>query len=52
MLLLRDWAALMIQTIKNLPVVREMWIQSLGREEPLEKEMATHFITVAGKSHE
>ena len=51
MLLLRDWAASMIQTIKNLPVVQEMWVQSLGREDPLEKEMATHFIIVAGKSH-
>ena len=51
MLLLRDWAASMIQTIKKLPVVREMWVQFLGREDPLEKEMATHFIIVAGKSH-
>ena len=28
--------------VKNLPAVRETWVQSLGREDPLEKEMATH----------
>ena len=27
---------------KNLPAVQETWIPSLGREDPLEKEMATH----------
>ena len=29
--------------VKNLPAMQEMWVQSLGREDPLEKEMATHF---------
>ena len=28
--------------IKNLPAVQEMQVQSLGQEDPLEKEMATH----------
>ena len=28
--------------IKNLPASEEMWVQSLGREDPLEKEMATY----------
>ena len=28
--------------LKNLPAVQETWVQSLGREDPLEKEMATH----------
>ena len=28
--------------VKNLPAVQETWVQSLGRENPLEKEMATH----------
>ena len=28
--------------IKNLLAMRETWIQSLGQEDPLEKEMATH----------
>ena len=35
----------MAQWIKNLPAVQEMqetWVQSLGQEDPLEKEMATH----------
>ena len=30
------------QMIKNLPAMRDTWVQSLGREDPLEKEMATH----------
>ena len=29
--------------VKNLPAMQEMRVQSLGREDPLEKEMATHF---------
>ena len=28
--------------VENLPAKLEMWVQSLGREDPLEKEMATH----------
>ena len=32
----------MAQLIKSLPAMRETWVQSLGREDPLEKEMATH----------
>ena len=28
--------------VKNPPVIQESWVQSLGGEEPLEKEMATH----------
>ena len=28
--------------VKSLPVVRATWVQSLGQEDPLEKEMATH----------
>ena len=27
---------------KNLPAAQETWVRSLGREDPLEKEMATH----------
>ena len=30
------------QTVKRLPTMRETWVQSLGQEDPLEKEMATH----------
>ena len=32
----------MAQTVKNLPAMQETWVQSLGQEDPLEKEMATH----------
>ena len=28
--------------VKNSPVMQEMWVRSLGQEDPLEKEMATH----------
>ena len=28
--------------VKNLPAVQEMWVQFLGQEDPLEKEMSTH----------
>ena len=34
---------------KNLPVKQEMWVQSLGKEDPLEKEMATHWSILAWK---
>ena len=38
----------MAQKVKNLPVTRgETRVQSLGREDPLEKEMATHSSTLA-----
>ena len=32
----------MAQMVKNLPAVQESWVQSLGQEYPLEKEMATY----------
>ena len=32
----------MVQTIKNLPAMQETQVQSLGQEDPLEKEMAIH----------
>ena len=34
-------ASLVAQLAKNLPAVQETWVRSLGREDPLEKEMAT-----------
>ena len=40
--LLNNWASLMAQTVKDLPAVLETQVQSLGWEDPLEKEMATH----------
>ena len=36
------WSSPVAQTVKNLPVIQETWIQSLGQEDPLEKGMATH----------
>ena len=33
--------------VKNLPAMQETWVQSLGLENPLEKEMATHFSILA-----
>ena len=33
---------LLAQLVKNLPAVQETWVRFLGRENPLEKEMATH----------
>ena len=35
------------QTVKRLPTMWETWVRSLGREDPLEKEMATHSSTLA-----
>ena len=35
--------------VKRLPAMWETWVQSLGQEDPLEKEMATHFSTLAWK---
>ena len=32
----------MAQMVKNLPTMQETWVQSLGREDPLEKGRATH----------
>ena len=36
------WASLVAQRLKHLPAMRETWVRSLDREDPLEKEMATH----------
>ena len=35
--------SLVTQMVKNLPAMQETRIQSLGQEDPLQKEMATHF---------
>ena len=32
----------MAQLVKNLPAMQETWVQPLGREDPVQKEMATH----------
>jgi len=35
--------------VNSLPAVQETWVQSLGQEDPLEKEMATHASILAWK---
>ena len=41
----------MAQMVKNLPATQETWVRSLGREDPTEKEMATHSSILVGESH-
>ena len=43
------WASLVAQRVKRLPAMQETWVRSLGREDPLEKEKATHSSTLAWK---
>ena len=42
---LLSWGFLVAQLAKNLLVIQETWVQSLGQEDPLEKEMATGHVT-------
>ena len=37
-----SWVSVVAQMVKNPPAMQETWVQSLGREDPLEKETATH----------
>ena len=37
-----SWASLVAQLVKTLPAMWETWVQSLGWEDPLEKEKVTH----------
>ena len=39
----------MAQMVKSLPTMQETWVQSLGQEDPLEKEVATHYSILARK---
>ena len=43
------WVILVAQMVMHLPAMRETRVQSLGREDPLEKEMAPHSSTLAWK---
>ena len=38
-----NWASLVTQKVKNLLAMQKTWVRSLGREDPLENGMATHF---------
>ena len=40
--LLYSWASLVAQLVRNLPAMRETWVQALVWEDPLEKGKATH----------
>ena len=42
-----NWASLVDQLVKNLPVMQETRVQFLGREDRLEKKMATHSTILA-----
>ena len=42
-------SSLVAQTVKRLPTMQEIWVQSLGREDLLEKEMTTHSNILAWK---
>ena len=41
----------MAQTVKRLSTMQETWVRSLGREDPLEKGMASTLVLLPGKSH-
>ena len=41
----------MAQLVKNLPTMRETPVQSLGQEDPVEKEMTTHPVFLPGEFH-
>ena len=40
-------ASLVAQTVKSLPAIWETWVQFIGQEDPLEKEIATHSSVLA-----
>ena len=42
MVSLKEWDFPIAQMVKNLPAMQETQVRSLGQEDPLEKEMATH----------
>ena len=44
---IRFYASLMAQLVKNLSAMRETWVRSLGWEDPLEKGKATHSSVLA-----
>ena len=48
---LEECKDLFARKVKNLPVMQETQVQTLGGEDPLEKERATHSVFLPGKSH-
>ena len=49
MITLENRTSLVAQMVKRLSTLRETWVLSLGREDPLEKEMAIYSSTIAWK---
>ena len=45
-----SWVSLVAQRVKNLPVMRETWVRSLGWEDPLEKGKSTHSSILAWRN--
>ena len=45
----KSWVSLVAQMVKRLPAMHKTWVWSLGREDSLEEEMATHSSTFAWK---
>ena len=41
-LLQYSWVSLVVQMVKNPPAMQEIWVRSLGWEDPLEEGMVTH----------
>ena len=52
LLYLNVGASLVAQTVKNPPAMWETQVRSLGREDPLEKEVVTHTVFLPGEPHE
>ena len=46
-----QWASLVTQTVKNLPEMQETQVQSQGQEDPVEKQITTHFSSLGGDSN-
>ena len=49
LLIREEGTSLVAHMVKSLPAMQETWVRSLGREDPVKKEMATHSSTLAWK---
>ena len=47
----RKWASLVTGMVKNLPVMQETWIRTLGQEDPLKKEWQPTPVILPGVFH-
>ena len=47
MLTYKDQAFLVAHMVKNLPAMQKTWVRSLGKEDPLENGITTHFSILA-----